>query len=161
MATRKRTAISGHRSPRDEDAREYHLEPSGKAKPDRSAAALFSLSRLVTLAAHMEEMVEDLADRAEAEGLTDEERAELEEACESHEDLPLDPNPTPALPGSPEKIAVMEWRVANGYRPTCPLDLTRDRLNLRNGLVPDGDGFCAVTQGPRGEVRRAARSPAR
>ncbi len=34
------------------------------------------------------------------------------------------PSPTAARPGSLEKIAVMEWRVANGYRPFHPGDAT-------------------------------------
>jgi hypothetical protein len=35
---------------------------------------------------------------------------------------PLAPEPTPAPPGSREKVAVMEWRVHNGYQPFHPGD---------------------------------------
>lgn len=34
----------------------------------------------------------------------------------------LPPSPTDALPGSPEKVAVLEWRVAHGYRLWHPDD---------------------------------------
>ena len=32
------------------------------------------------------------------------------------------PEPTDALPGTPEKISVMAWRVRHGFRPCHPLD---------------------------------------
>lgn len=36
--------------------------------------------------------------------------------------LPLPPEPTEHLATSPEKVAVIEWRIANGYQPYHPLD---------------------------------------
>ena len=36
--------------------------------------------------------------------------------------LPLPPEPTEHLARSPEKVAVIEWRIANGYQPYHPLD---------------------------------------
>ncbi len=40
---------------------------------------------------------------------------------------PKPPEPTKAIPGTEAKIAVMEWRVANGYRPHHPHDYMEEK----------------------------------
>lgn len=41
--------------------------------------------------------------------------------------FPCPPHPTRTCPGTEAKIKVMEWRVANGYRPGHPCDYREDR----------------------------------
>lgn len=43
-------------------------------------------------------------------------------AREEEPDLPLPPEPTEHLACSPEKIALIQWRIANGYQLYHPLD---------------------------------------
>ena len=45
-------------------------------------------------------------------------------------ELPLPPEPTDAVPGSPEKLAVMQWRDEHGYQPHHPAD---NRPDSRRG----------------------------
>jgi hypothetical protein len=40
---------------------------------------------------------------------------------------PLPPEPTRAIPGTEEKKAVLEWRVANGYHPHHPKDYMEEK----------------------------------
>lgn len=57
-----------------------------------------------------------------------------------HDCIPLDPDgPTDAKPGSPEKVAVMERRVENGWRVHHPGDvvLTRSATDdVARGGIP-------------------------
>ena len=40
---------------------------------------------------------------------------------------PLPPRPTAAIPGTEAKIAVLEWRVKNGYQPHHPHDYMEEK----------------------------------
>lgn len=46
---------------------------------------------------------------------------------EENKQPPPPPKPTREIPGTEGKIAVMEWRVANGYAPHHPHDYMEER----------------------------------